>query len=146
MRLIALVLLFSVPLSGCFTYVPVTNAPSKAARVRVQLSAPLDFKLLDLTANDVIMAEGEMVRSDEREVILSAMELRARSGYPFAARGESITIPRERIAAVQQQKVSVTRTLLLGGVMAAVASLAGRLATSNGGSGGDGGGSPPVTN
>lgn len=142
MRSIALLVL-CVPLHGCFTYVPTTSAPAQAARVRVHLSAPTDFKLLDFTANEIVLAEGEYVRSDSQVLVLSAMGLKGRSGTEFAGRGESLTIPKERIAAVHRQQLSPSRTLLLGGVLAVVATATSRVVGASGGSGGDGGRPPP---
>jgi hypothetical protein len=86
MRPIALVLLCAL-LSGCFTYSPARSAPGQAARVRLTLTSPADFRLADFTANEVVVVEGEIVRADTQEVVLSALELRARSGYEFIGQG-----------------------------------------------------------
>ncbi len=116
--------------------------PAQAARVRVHLSTPTDYRLLDFTANEVVVAEGEVVRSDSQVLVLSAMALKGRTGTEFSGRGESITIPRERIAALHRQQLSPSRTLLLGGALAVMATVTSRVVGASGGSGGDGGRQP----
>ncbi|HEX2189752.1 MAG TPA: hypothetical protein VHG51_12675 [Longimicrobiaceae bacterium] len=143
-RSTALVLLLSMLLGGCLSYAPAGDAPRRASRVRVTLVSPADFRLTEFTANEVVTAEGEMVRMDEEEVVLSAVELRARSGYEFVGRGETLTIPRSNVARIETQRVSVARSALLAGVVVLVMTLAERvIGLGTGGGDGDGGG-PPV--
>lgn len=141
-RPIASVLLLCLLLNGCFTYAPVQNAPGPAARVRVQLAAPTDFRLADLTANEVVVADGEMVRADDREIVMSAMRLQARSGYEFVGRGETLTIPRSNIVSLQRKRIAPLQSALLVGAVAAFVVLTTRIFDAVG-AGGDGGERPP---
>ena len=142
MRSIALVLLCAL-LSGCFTYSPARSAPGQAARVRVTLSSPADFRLAEFTANEVVVAEGEIVRADSAEVVLSALELRARSGYEFVGQGATLVIPRSNIAVLETRRISVWRSALIGGALVAAMTLTEKLigivaGDDNGGGGGGG--------
>ncbi|HEX2091270.1 MAG TPA: hypothetical protein VHG28_02665 [Longimicrobiaceae bacterium] len=144
MRPTALVLLLCFLLNGCFSYVPAQSTPGRAARVRVMLAAPTDFRLLDYTANEVVLAEGEMVRADEREVVLSVLQLQARSGYEFAGRGETLSIPRSNIASLQTKRVSLLRSALVAGAVVLIVTLTERLIAGASDSGGGGGGGTPI--
>ncbi|MEW5930740.1 MAG: hypothetical protein AB1941_25040 [Gemmatimonadota bacterium] len=142
MRPIALVLLCAL-LSGCFTYSPARSAPGRAARVRVTLSTPTDFRLTEVTANEVVVVEGEIVRADSAEVAISALDLRARSGYEFATQGETLVIPRSSIAVLETRRISVWRSALVVGALVAVMTLTEKLiglgiGDDNGGGGGGG--------
>lgn len=146
MRPIALVPLCAL-LSGCFTYAPTRDAPGQAARVRVTLSSPADFRLRDFTANEVVVAEGEVVRVEEERLVLSALELRARSGYEFIGQGETIAIPRSNVAVLETRRVSAWRSALVAGALVAVMTLTEQLIGIGGGddNGGGGGGGPNPT-
>lgn len=146
MRPIALVLLCAL-LSGCFTYGPARNAPGQAARVRLTLSSPADFRLADFTANEVVVVEGEIVRADTQEVVLSALELRARSGYEFIGQGATLTIPRSNVAALETRRISPWRSALVAGALVAVMTLTEKLigVVAGDDNGGGGGGGPIQT-
>lgn len=140
-RPIAAALLLCLLLNGCFSYAPAQSTPGRAARVRVALVAPADFRLLEYTANEVVVADGEMVSADDREVVLSATRLQARSGYEFVGHGETITIPRSNVASLQRKRIAPLQSALLAGAVAAVVVLSTRLFEAV--RGGDGGGEKP---
>lgn len=144
MRRTAPVVLLCVLLTGCFSYVTTHDTPARASRVRVLLAAPTDFRLTDFTANEVVSAEGEMVQGDDHEIVLSVLDLRARSGYEFPGRGETLRIPRSNITTVQVNRISPIRTGLLAGVVALVSTVTERLVLGGGGTGSGKGGGPPV--
>lgn len=142
-RPIAAALLLCLLLNGCFSYVPTESTPGRASRVRVALLAPADFRLLEYTANEVVVADGELVRADDREVVLSATRLQARSGYEFVGHGETITIPRGNVGSLQRKRIAPLQSALLAGAVAAVVVLSTQLFDAV--RGGDGGGEkPPV--
>lgn len=145
MRPIALVLLCTL-LSGCFTYSPTQKTPGRAARVRVTLASPADFRLAEFTANEVVVAEGEIVRVDSAEVVLSALELRARSGYEFVGNGETLTIARGNVAVLETRRISAWRSALVAAALVVVMTMTEKLiglASGDDGGGGGGGGPNP---
>ncbi|HEX7239328.1 MAG TPA: hypothetical protein VF263_03600 [Longimicrobiaceae bacterium] len=144
MRPTALVLLLTLLLNGCFNWVPAPSAPARTARVRVVLATPADFRLTDYTANEVAIVEGEMVEGDGDRLVISAIQLLARSGYEFPGKGETLEIPRAAVASIQTRRVSAVRTGLLAAAVVAVMTVTGRVVSGGTEGGGGGGGGPPV--
>lgn len=142
-RPVAAALLLCLLLNGCFTYAPTQSTPGRAARVRVALASPADFRLTEYTANEVVVADGELVRADDREVVLSATRLQARSGYEFVGHGETLTIPRSNVASLQRKRIAPLQSVLLAGAVAAVVVLTTQLFEALNGGGG-GGEKPPA--
>jgi hypothetical protein len=138
-RPVAIALLLCSLLNGCFSYAAVQSTPGRAARVRVQLASPADFRLAEFTANEVVVADGEMVRADEQELVMSVLRLQARSGYEFVGRGETITIPRSNIVSLQRKRIAPLQSALLAGAVVAIVVLTTRIfdAVSTGGEGGE---------
>lgn len=116
----SLALLALVALAACHNYVPVTvDRLERPDRVRVHLSVAGSYELLDLTANDVIEIEGEVVRWDEASLVLSAWWLVARGGLEFRGQGETVVVQREHIAAIEERRISALKTAALVGLGAA---------------------------
>jgi hypothetical protein len=142
----ALVLVSAINLAGCTVYVPTgIERLERPDRVRVYLSAPGQFELLDLTANNVTVVDGEVVRWDDESLVLSVWWLEAASGLEFKAVGETIVVQRENINHIEERKISFAKTVgLVAIVVVAFAVGVGALA-SVGGSG-SGGGPPDPPN
>lgn len=139
-----LLVLCLVALTGCYTYAPARGAPAvRGMSVRAQLAAPMDFRLTELTANNVVSVTGEVVRQDPDTLVLSAQWLRAQSGYQFPASGETIVIPADRLADVERRRISAVRSAAI----VAAGALAGVLFVTilEGGGGGGGTGRNPPT-
>lgn len=143
LRCTALVLLFS--LTGCFTYVPAPIVPlERGQRVRVHLSSSEEFRLSNVTVNDVVAIKGEAVSLGPDVLALSAWELQSGTGFEHVASGETVRIHRDRIAAFERYELSTTRSVLLtGGVI--IAGLLLGLTAREMSSGGGGSGGPPPT-
>ncbi|MGI9179794.1 MAG: hypothetical protein ACR2H9_04750 [Longimicrobiaceae bacterium] len=131
-------------LTGCYTYAPVRDTPLvRGTSVRAELSTPSDFRLTELTANNVVSVAGEVVRQDTDTLVMSAMWLRAQTGYEFPAAGETVLIPSYRLAALEQRRLSPARSAAFGGAIALAGVL---LAAAMQGGGAAGGGSGGKTN
>ncbi len=115
-------------LGGCFSYAPLaTPAPPRAAVLRLTLSTPGDYRLTNITMNDVGVIDGELVAMDDSVVVLSATRLVARSGFEHLGEGATLRVPRSSIGSIQIKRLSRARTaLFLGGlvVLGAVTSVA----------------------
>lgn len=144
-RPVAVALLLSFALGGCFAYAPVRgDMPRPGARVKVDLATPQEFRTGDITANEVVQITGEVVSADTAALVLSAFSFTSRTRFEQIAAGESARVPRLNIASVQENRLSTLRTAALAGM----AFLAGALFVSEvanprgrGGSG-PGGGNP----
>jgi hypothetical protein len=69
--------------------------------------------LSNLTANDVVLIEGEMIRAGADSVLVSARWLQARSGFDFSGTGETVRVPRINVAAIEQKRISLLKTAAL---------------------------------
>lgn len=141
MRTAALVLLLCMGLNGCYSFGPARSAdPSRASRVQVRLREPRDFRLLEYTANQVVVVDGEIVRADADSLVLSALRLEAISGYEFVGGGMTVAVDRGNVVEIKEKRLDLLRTGLLVG--AAVAAGVGFDAAGGLGGGGGGGGGP----
>jgi hypothetical protein len=99
--------------------------------------------LINLTANNVVQVDGEVVRWEEDRLVLSAWWLRGANGIEHRGIGETVNIPRGFLGSVERKQVSVARTGVLVGVIALLAVLAQASLGGGGGPEGPGGGPPP---
>lgn len=116
MRATAPVLLLTLLLSACYSYAaPRSEDLRHGARIRAHLSPPRDIRLTNITANDVVVVDGELIRSAADTTVLSAWLLHARSGFDFVGAGETVRLPSSQIAAVEERRFSYLKSAgLLG--------------------------------
>lgn len=140
-----LLLVSAIYLAGCLAYVPTgIESLQRPDRVRVYLLEPGRFELLDLTANNVTVVEGEVVRWDDDTLVLSVWWLEAGSLLEFRAQGETIVVRRDNLNHVERRKISIGKTVGLVAIVAvAFAVGVGALVSVGGGGGGSGPPDPP---
>jgi hypothetical protein len=118
----------AVLLSGCYTYQPLTRpTPEAGAEVRATLAQPVPLQVGDLTIHDVDRIEGQVHSADGDTVRVWGAWLHTRSGGRHSANGGSLALPRDRIATIEQRRLSPARSalaaLVVGGVVAALFTL-----------------------
>jgi hypothetical protein len=140
-RAAATVLLYTMPLSACYSYQPVPSAtPLKAgSEVRTYLAAPRSFALGSASVNDVNRLEGTVYAGDGDPLSLWTTWLYTQYGGRQATNGSVFSVNRGEIAQLQERTFqAVPSVLLVGGIIGAVVGLLAIAAT--GGLGGSGGG------
>lgn len=143
MRIISLVLLLTLGLNGCFAYVPSGGGPLRqGAGVRAVLKNPQDVRLVEVTANNVAVVEGEVVRADAETVLLSARTVISSSGYEQLGGGATVEIPRGNIERLEERRFSTVRSAGLAGIVVALTAVTAAAATGLGIRGGGSGGPP----
>lgn len=111
--------LLAVTLAGCYSYAPHRGGPLVQAQgVRVHLASAMDVRLPEVTANNVAVVEGEVVRADSAEVVVSATMVVSNSGYEQLGQGATVVIPRSRIGSIEARRLDVLRTAGLLGIVA----------------------------
>lgn len=122
MRLIVIgILLF---LNACYTYVPTRGGlPPRQAVVRTYLSEPTSFTIGQISIHGVSEVEGEVVEWRDDFLVVSASWLWSAAGQEFGGGAETLFIPRNRVAAVEQKRLSRLRTVGMVGAGAALATL-----------------------
>ncbi|HEX7118158.1 MAG TPA: hypothetical protein VF212_05185 [Longimicrobiales bacterium] len=134
-------LLAAALLNACYAYAPVTGeaAPHRGARVRVTLDRPRPVVLTDFAVHDAVVLTGEVIRADERSLLLSASAVASRSGFESRGRGETVAVPRDQIRSVERHRFSTLRSAALAGIVVLLGAVVGAVA---GGVGGGGAGRP----
>jgi hypothetical protein len=127
-------------LSGCYSYVGVgETTPANDADVQIELAAPRDVVLQDVTVHGITAVQGRLLASDGDSLALAVARLWGLEGRTYEATGIGVSLPRRDIAAVRQKRVSPARSVLAIGTGAAgiVATILGvrALVGSGGGSG-----------
>jgi hypothetical protein len=138
-------LLAMVLAAGCYTYGPV-SAPLPAAGARVQADLTDDGidSLAGRIGPGVRAVEGDVVRADSVGLTLAVREVENLRGERSDWQGEPVRIPERFVRRLQERRISVGGTGLLGGaivagLVAATAAFGGR-GTLEGASGGVAGG------
>lgn len=111
-------------LSGCYGYAPVTlSTVPRGTSVRVHLSTPGDFRITQVTVNDVRVIDAEVIGFQDDTLALSAWWLESVTGYEFPASGETVRVPGGHIGMIEKRRISVARTAGLAGAFAGVTTL-----------------------
>jgi hypothetical protein len=130
-------------LTGCYSYAPAAGRElPRGTPVRARLSTPTDFRLTDLSVNNTVLLDGEVIRQDPDSLVLSAFSLRANTGYTLPAIGETVSIPTDRIAGIERRRFDALRSGLLVAAAAVGSALFFSALNSGGGGGSSGGGTP----
>jgi hypothetical protein len=115
-------LVFSVAISlmACYTYRPLsTAAPEPGTRVSAQLTGQGSHQLAGQLGPDVLHVEGEVVEVDSASLNLVVREIESFRGIRSDWNGEQVRLPREAVVGIQERRLSIGGTGLMGGVMAA---------------------------
>jgi hypothetical protein len=142
-RIVRIVVVASlVGSTACYTYVPGTPAAApQGTPVRARLTRISEFELAQITVNNIDQVEGEMVRVDGSDLVLSATWLQAITGNGYAGNGWTVRIPESNMAGFEERKISWWRSgAVFAGLLAGT--WLGFEALGIGPAGGGGGGSP----
>jgi hypothetical protein len=113
-----------IGLTGCYSYVPLSGAtPERGTQVRARLNQPASFTLADVTVNNVVLIDAEVVRSGEDSLVVSALWLRSQAGMDFPAAGETLAIEAGSVGAIETRRMSLLRSSALIVAAGAAASL-----------------------
>lgn len=134
-------------LAGCYTYRPLgpvdAAMPPAGTPVQVRLTNAGSTALAAEIGPDILYLNGQVISADTTGLTIAVSHTETVRRISSDWKGERVTIPREDIARVDQRRLSVGGTALLGGLaggglIAAVALIGG-----TGSSSGAAGGPPP---
>ena len=107
-------------LAACYTYRPVSHpTPSPGDRVSAQLTTEGSRELAGEIGPEVLHVEGDVITTDSSGLDLQVMEIESYRGIRSDWHGEHVKLPLAAVAGLQQRKLSVGGTTLMGGVLAA---------------------------
>jgi hypothetical protein len=129
-------------LCACYVTTPlVSTRPDPGTKLRVQLTDVGSDNLARYLGPGVTTVDGRLLQNSDSALALSVTQVAMRSGQEQFWKGEQVELPRASIAAVQERRLSKTRSVLLaGGIVAALLSL--KISGAVGGSSSRGGGAP----
>jgi hypothetical protein len=105
--------------SACYTYVPVApTATPQGTPVRARLSQMSQFELAQITVNNIDQVDGEVVRVDGSDLVLSATWLQAITGNGYAGNGWTVRIPEGNVAGFEEKRFSWWRSgVVVAGIL-----------------------------
>ena len=106
-------------LAGCYTYRPLANPdPEPGHRVSAQLTTDGSRDLTGQIGPEVLHVEGQVLSADSTGLDLEVLEIESFRGIRSDWHGEHVKLPRQAVAGLQERRLSVGGTTLLGGVLA----------------------------
>jgi hypothetical protein len=107
-------------LAGCYTYRPLnTPRPLPGDRVSAQLTTDGSRDLTSQIGPEVLHLEGNVVEADSAGIDLEVQEIESYRGIRSDWHGEHVRVPLQAVAGMQQRRMSIGGTTLMGGIMAA---------------------------
>lgn len=122
LRALALVVLLP-PLTGCYYYAsvdrPSSSDPTQIVRARLPEATDMEMST-DVTVRSVVQIEGRPVDWRGDTLLIRATSLHQTGNRAFTPpRGETFSVPRSRLADLQERRLDAGRTALLAGGVAA---------------------------
>ena len=107
-------------LAGCYTYRPLpAPVPAAGARIQVALTDAGTDSLTAQLGPGIELVDGNVVRADSASLTLAVREIENRRGERDDWLGEPVVVPHRYIRDMEQRRMSVGGTGLLGGAIAA---------------------------
>jgi len=105
--------------AGCYSYSPLpTSVPAAGMRVRAALTNDGADSLANSLGPNVVAVEGDVVRADSSKLTLAIRGVENTRGERDAWRAEPVEIPGQFVKSLQQRRLAVGGTSLLGGAVA----------------------------
>lgn len=102
-------------LSGCHSYLPLGMVePQVGTRVAAELTGYGSDTLARHVGPGITALRGDVISTENADVILSVTSVTHRSGHETLWRGEHVRVPRVAVQSFQRRKFSPGRSLLLG--------------------------------
>jgi hypothetical protein len=107
-------------LAGCYTYRPLMKPePAPGDRVSAQLTTEGSRDLTPEIGPEILHIEGNVLESDSAGLNLEVQEIETYRGIRSDWHGEHVRLPRQAVAGIQQRRLSIGGTTMMGGVLAA---------------------------
>lgn len=136
-------LLLPVQLAGCYGYAAMREPPVPGEPLRARLTPGGAAWLVENFGRNRQNVDGTFVREDDASVVFTTWRADLPNSAQFRASIDTLYIPREHLAALEQRQLSIGRTAIAAAIGAGIVVLAvSELAGAGGSSGGNGGGPP----
>jgi hypothetical protein len=109
-----------VLLAGCYSYQPLGSVdaamPPTGTAVQVRLTTSGATSLASQVGPDILYLQGQIVSADPDALTLAVTRAETARRIEIEWKGEQVTLPRSEIASVEQKRLSVGHTVLIGGL------------------------------
>jgi hypothetical protein len=113
----AIVLVAACSAAGCYNYNPLTTpSPDTGSYLAVTLNDAGSARLARYLGPDVFLVRGRYVGQADSALLLSVSSVETKRGEEMSWQGETVTLPRDAIAALDVRRLAKGRSLLLAGV------------------------------
>lgn len=135
--------------AACHHYVPPEGGQEvlvRGERIRVSTSDPLSVDLGEITVDDAVLVDGELIEiREDGTVVMSVIQAQSPSGATRGGVGETVTIPGDAVATIEKRVINPVTTTLIVVVIAGAATAISIAALNAGSENGDGNGNgqPP---
>jgi hypothetical protein len=136
-------LLAVVHLTGCYAYSAGAGRPEPGEPVRARLTNGGEVWLAENFGRSRDALDGRYVREDSAGIVFTTWRADLPGRTEFRTSIDTLRIPSEHVAALEQRRLSVGRTLVAAAVATGVVVLAVSAISGAGGSGDDDGGGTP---
>ncbi|HEX6534564.1 MAG TPA: hypothetical protein VF041_08200 [Gemmatimonadaceae bacterium] len=132
-------------LCGCYVTVPLAStSPGPGTRLHVQLTDNGSGNLARYLGPNVISVDGRLLQATDTAMSLSVNTVGMRDGDEQFWKGETVSLPKQAIATVQQKKLSRWRSgLLASALIVGIVAIKGATGGTAGTPGGAGNGGSP---
>jgi hypothetical protein len=113
--------------------------PDQGKEVRAYLDVPGQFELQEITVNNVVRVDGEVIEFDDGQLWLSGFWFVSASGLEHKGVGETVAMNLNSLGSLERKRFSIAKSVGLAGAFALISIL---LQTSGSLGGGSEGGGP----
>jgi hypothetical protein len=104
-------------ISGCYTYQPLpTTPPEPGTRISAELTDQGSIDMSSQLGPEVAEVQGEVIQSDSTALRLAILGTANRRGIESDWQREQVAIPVNALGRLQERKLSVGGTALVGGL------------------------------
>lgn len=109
-----------IALAGCYAYRPLasveTAMPAAGTPVQVRLTTAGATALASQVGPDILYLQGEIVSADPDGLTLAVTRAETARRIGVEWKGEQVTLPRGDIASVEQRRLALGPTAVIGGL------------------------------
>ena len=121
MRAVLATGLFCTMLVGCYTYRPLASVdtvmPAAGTSVQVRLTTTGATALANEIGPEMLYLQGDIVSADSAGVTLAVTHAETARRISLGWKGERVALPRDYIASIEQRKLAIGATALIGGLV-----------------------------
>lgn len=140
---VAAAVLLTLQLAGCYAYQTTREPPRPGESLRARLTPAGSAWLVETIGRSRENVDGTLVRQDAETLVFATWRADLPASTQFRTSIDTLRIPRQHVAAIEERRLSIGRTAIAAVVAAGIVALvASEIAGAGGSDDGGGGGTP----